>query len=60
MFEDMILGRIFGSKGEVTEDWEELYKEEHHNLHLSPNTVIVKSRQMRMAAVQGPNRHLRT
>jgi hypothetical protein len=43
MFENTMLGRIFGSKGEVTEDWGEMRNEERHNLHLSSNTEIVKS-----------------
>jgi hypothetical protein len=42
MFENMMLGRIFGSKGELAEDWGEMHNEESHNLHLSSNTEIVK------------------
>jgi hypothetical protein len=49
MFENMKLWRIFGSKEKVTEDWEEMHNEGRHNLHLSSNTEIVKSREIRWA-----------
>jgi hypothetical protein len=50
-FEDRLLRRIFGSKGdEVTGDWKELHNEELHNLYSSPSVIrMIKSRRMRWA-----------
>jgi hypothetical protein len=41
--------KMFGPKrGEVTEKWRKLHKEELHNLYSSPNIVkVTKSRSMR-------------
>jgi hypothetical protein len=49
VFENRVLGRIFGTKREkVTGDWKELHNEELHNLYSSPNLIrMIKSRRMR-------------
>jgi hypothetical protein len=49
MFENRVLGRIFGPKrDEVTGDWRKLHKEELYNLYSSPNIIrMIKSRKMR-------------
>jgi hypothetical protein len=48
VFENRVLGRIFGSKrDEVTEEWRKLHKEEHNDLYCSQNIVqVTKSRRM--------------
>ena len=48
MFENRVLRRIFGPKGdEVREEWRKLNNEELNNLYSSPNIVrVVKSRTM--------------
>jgi hypothetical protein len=48
LFENRVLRRIFGSKGEeVTGDWRKLH-EYLHNLYSSPNIIgMTKSRKMR-------------
>jgi hypothetical protein len=47
MFENRVLGRIFGPKeDEVTGDWRKLHNKELHNLYSSPN-IMIKSRRMR-------------
>jgi hypothetical protein len=49
VFEDSVLRRIFGPKGdEVTRGWRKLHNEELHNLYSSPSILrIIKSRMMR-------------
>ena len=40
MFENRVLRRIFGSRGdEVTRDWRKLHNEELNDLYCSPNIV---------------------
>ena len=42
MFEDRVLGRIFGSeRDEVTGEWRKLHNEELNDLYCSPNIVRV-------------------
>jgi hypothetical protein len=48
MFENRVLWRIFGPKGEeVARSWRRLHNEELHNLYASLNIIIVtRSRRM--------------
>jgi hypothetical protein len=40
MFENMVLGRIFGcKKGEMTGSGRKLQNDDHHNFYSSPNVV---------------------
>jgi hypothetical protein len=49
MFENRVLRRIFGPKGdEVTGEWTKLHNEELHNFYSSPSIIrIMKSERMR-------------
>jgi hypothetical protein len=49
VFEDRVLGRIFGSKRDEMEGgWEKQHNDELHNLYSSPNIIrMMKSRRMR-------------
>jgi hypothetical protein len=49
MFENRVLRRIFGPKGDEEKGgWRELHNKELHNLYSSPNIFrMIKSRSMR-------------
>ena len=51
MFENRVLGRIFGPKRDgVTGEWRELYNEELNDLYCSPSIVqVIKSRILKRA-----------
>jgi hypothetical protein len=51
MFENRVLGRIFGPKrDEVTGEWRRLHNGELHNMYSSPDIIRqIKSRRMRWA-----------
>jgi hypothetical protein len=51
MFENTVLRRIFGPKGdEVTGGWRKLHNVELHNLYSPPSIIrMIKSRRMRLA-----------
>jgi hypothetical protein len=51
MFENRVLRKIFGPKGEeVTGEWTELHNEELNDLYCSPNVILViTSGRMRWA-----------
>jgi hypothetical protein len=51
MFENRVLRRIFGAKGdEVTGYWKKLHNVELYKLYSSPNIIrMIKSRRMRWA-----------
>jgi hypothetical protein len=47
VFENRVLGRIFGPKREEDGSWRKLHNDELHNLHFSLNSFrVVKSRRM--------------
>jgi hypothetical protein len=50
VFENRVLGRIFGPKREEDGSWSRLHNDELHNLYSSPNIVrVIKARRMRWA-----------
>ena len=50
MFENRVLGRIFGPRDEVTREWRKLHSEELNDLYASLIIVwVIKSRRMRWA-----------
>ena len=50
MFENRILGRIFGPRSDENGEWRRLHNEELHSLYRSSNIVRVnKSRRLRWA-----------
>jgi hypothetical protein len=54
VFENTVLRRIFGPKGEENGSWRKLHKDELHSLYSSPNIVrVIKSRRMRWAGHVG-------
>jgi hypothetical protein len=60
VFENMVLRRIFGPKGdEVTGDCRRLHNEELHKLYSSPNIIrMIKSRRMgRACSTNGEKRN---
>jgi hypothetical protein len=50
VFENRVLRRIFGPKGEEDGSWRKLHNDELHSLYSSPDIVsVIKSRRMRWA-----------
>jgi hypothetical protein len=46
VFENRVLGRIFGPKREEDGTWRKLHNDELHDLYSSPNIVrVIKSRR---------------
>jgi hypothetical protein len=55
VFENRVLRRIFGPKGEEAGSWRKFHNDELHSLYFSPNIVrVVKSRRMRWAGHVAP------
>jgi hypothetical protein len=50
IFENRVLRRVLGPKGEEDGSWRKLHSDELHSLYSSPNIVrVIKSRRMRWA-----------
>jgi hypothetical protein len=50
VFENGVMGRIFGPKRDEDGSWKKLHDDELHRLYSSPNIVrVIKSRRMRWA-----------
>jgi hypothetical protein len=50
VFENRVLRRIFGPRGDEDGSWRKLHNDEPHSLYSSPNIVrVIKSRRMRWA-----------
>jgi len=51
VFQNRVLREISGTKKEeVTGEWRRLHNEEHHDMYLSPDIILMmKSRRMRLA-----------
>jgi hypothetical protein len=48
VFENRVVGKIFGPKRKITGGWRKLHNEELHNLYSSPNIItMIKSRTMK-------------
>jgi hypothetical protein len=48
VFENTVLGRIFGPKREEDGSWRKFHNDEFHSLYSSPNIVrVIKFRRMR-------------
>jgi hypothetical protein len=48
VFENRVVGKIFGPKREEDGSWRKLHNDELHSLYSSPNIVrVIKSRRMR-------------
>ena len=48
IFENRVLGRIFGPKRDANGEWRRLHNDELHSLYRSPNIVrVIKPRRMR-------------
>jgi hypothetical protein len=50
VFENIVLGKIFGPKRDEDGSWRKLHNDELHSLYSSPNIVrVIKSRRIRLA-----------
>jgi hypothetical protein len=61
VFENRVLRRVFGAKGEEEAGgWRKLHNEELHNLYASPNVIrVIKSRGMKWAGLVACMREMR-